>query len=165
MRRLAAVLVLVVAAWAAWAWWRSDERRIAARWKGALVAFEKSGQEDQLTAFGKVRDIVSLFAPGFVISARPYEGTIADGQQLAAVVARYRDSARRIQVSDADREIALFENRTAEMTAVVQIDGERGSGPGRERFRVRAAWREDDGLWRIQELEIVEVLEDRGLLF
>ena len=49
------------------------------------------------------------------------------------------------------------------MSAIVLITGERGGGPGRERFRVRVAWREDEGIWRIQELEIVEVLEDRGL--
>jgi len=163
MKRWLAAGLLVVAAWAAWGWWRSDERRIASRWKGALAAFEKSGAEDQLTAFAKVRDIVALFSPGFVVSARPYEGSITDGQQLAGIVARYRESARRIAVSDAEREITLFGNRTAEMTAVVQIDGERGGGPGRERFRVRAGWREDGGVWRIQELEILEVLEDRGL--
>lgn len=115
-----------------------------------------------MTAFGKVRDVVALFAPGFAISARPYEGTITDAQQLAGIVHRYRDRASRIAVSDSDREIERFENRTAEMTAVVQVDGDRG-GPGRERFRVRVAWREDDGVWRVQELEIVEVLEDRGL--
>jgi len=165
VKRVVAALVVVVAAWAAWSWWRSDERRIAARWRGALDAFEKRGPEDQLTSFGKVRDVVALFAPGFAISARPYEGTITDTQQLAGIVHRYRDGAARISVSDADRDIELFENRTAEMTAVVQIDGDRGGGPGRERFRVRVAWREDDGVWRVQELEIVEVLEDRGLLF
>lgn len=162
MKRIVVALVVIVTVWAAWGWWRSDERRIASRWRGALDAFEKSGPEDPLTAFGKVRDVVALFAPGFAISARPYEGTITDAQQLAGIVHRYRDRASRIAVSDSDREIERFENRTAEMTAVVQVDGDRG-GPGRERFRVRVAWREDDGVWRVQELEIVEVLEDRGL--
>ncbi len=165
MKRVLTLAVAAIAAWALWSWWRGDERRIASRWEGALEAFEKSGPEDQLTALAKVRAIVALFAPGFSISARPYEETIADTQQLAAIVHRYRDRARRIVVSDADRDIELFENRTAELSAVVQIDGEESGGPGRERFRVRVAWREDEGVWRIQELEIVEVLADRGLLF
>ena len=82
-----------------------------------------------------------------------------------AVVDRYRASAERITVSDSEVEIQLRPNATADMTAVVEAVGLRPGGPGRERLRIRVAWREDDGVWRIQELEVLEVLDSSGLFF
>jgi hypothetical protein len=32
-------------------------------------------------------------------------------------------------------------------------------------LRIRVAWREDEGVWRIQELEVLEVLDSSGLFF
>ena len=81
------------------------------------------------------------------------------------VVDRYRGSAETIAVSDSDVELALRPNATADMTAVVEAVGLRPGGPGRERLRLRVAWREDEGEWRIQELEVVEVLDSSGLFF
>jgi hypothetical protein len=161
------VLVLVAAvAAAAFVWWRSDRRRLVARWTEAQELIEKSGPEGQLDAFARVRGVVGLFAPGFVVFARPYEGTISDAQQLAAILHAYRDSAERIEISDSERRIELHPERgTADLEATVDVIGLRGGSPGRERFRVRVAWREDGGVWRIQELEIVEVLETTGFFF
>ena len=158
------LLVAVLAA--GWLWWGSDRRRIHARFDRAEELFAKSGEESQLDAFARVRGIVALFAPGFVVMARPYEGTVTDAQQLAGLVASYRGSAQRIAVGDSGRELVLrAANGTAELTTTVTVDGVRGGGPGRERFRVRVAWRKDDGDWRIQELEILEVLDSSGLFF
>jgi hypothetical protein len=156
---VAAVLI------AGWVWWSSDARRLGARLAELEAAFEKDGPEDQLASFGKTRRIVELFAPGFLILARPYEGSISDRQQLAAIVQRYRDSARTIDVSSGSRETEVHSERgTAETTAVFSISGDRGGGgPGGERFRARIAWSRAEGEWRIQEVEILEVLE-RGLL-
>ena len=164
MRRALALAVLVAGLTAGWLWWGSDRRRIQARFDEAITLFEKSGAETQLEAFARVRGIVGLFAPGFVAMARPYEGTITDAQQLAGIVASYRASAERIAVADAGRELVLRpQNATAELTTTVTVDGVRDGGPGRERFRLRVAWREDAGVWRIQELEILEVLDGAGL--
>lgn len=158
-RLVAAALVLAVVA-GVWAWWTSDRRRLSARLDEIEALFEKDGAEDQLTSFGRTRQIVALFAPGFVASARPYEGTITDAQQLAAVVMRYRDGAERIEVGDSEREIELDATRgTAGTTAVFAVRGVRPGGPGSERFRARIAWIRTDGEWRIQEFEVLEVLE------
>jgi hypothetical protein len=158
---LAAAAILV----GGWLWWSSDARRVGARLAELQAAFEKDGPEDQLTSFGKTRRIVELFAPGFLILARPYEGSISDRQQLAAVVQRYRDSARTIDVASGSRETEVDSARgTAETTAVFSISGDRGGGgSGGERFRARIAWSRTEGEWRIQQIEILEVLE-RGLL-
>jgi hypothetical protein len=164
-KRLVVVAVLAVALIVLWSWWRSDRRRISARLDEIESLLDKSGAEDQLTAFGRTRRIVAAFAPGFVVLARPYEGSISDAQQLAAVIQRYRESSSRIEVGDSGRDTAIDSARgTAETTAVFRLAGERGSGPGTERFRARIAWVKSDGEWRIQEFEILEVLERGGLL-
>jgi len=162
--RLVALALLVLALVALLAWWTSDRRRLGARLAELEGLLEKSAPEDQLTAFGRTRRIVAAFAPGFVVSARPYEGTITDPQQLAGVVMSYRASSARIEIDDAERDLSIDGARgTAETTALFVLSGDRGNGPGRERFRARIAWVRLDGDWRVQEFEILEVLE-RGLL-
>jgi hypothetical protein len=163
--RLLLLAALVAAGVAIALWWGSDRRRILARFEVLQGAIEKSGPEGALDRLGHARAVSDLFADGFVILAQPYEGTIADRQQLMGVVDRYRGSAETIAVSDSDVVLALRPNATADMTAVVEAVGLRPGGPGRERLRLRVAWREDEGEWRIQELEVVEVLDSSGLFF
>ncbi|MBP1642972.1 MAG: hypothetical protein H6Q03_1641 [Acidobacteria bacterium] len=166
VKRIVAAVALLAVLAGTWAWWKSDRRRLGARLDEVEALFEKGGPEDQLTSFGRTRQIVALFAPGFVASARPYEGTITDSQQLAAVVMRYRDGAERIEVGDSERTIELDPARgTAGTTAVFAVRGERPGGPGGERFRARIAWVRVEGEWRIQEFEVLEVLEGSLLGF
>ncbi len=166
MRKVLPILLLLGLAAGLWHWWPSDRRRLGARFDEVLGRFEKRGDESQLEAFASVRGVVSTFAPGFVVMARPYGGTITDAQSLAAIIHSYRDSATRVQVSDSGREIEVQSARgTATMTSTVTVDGTRGGTPGRERLRVRISWRKDDGVWRIQELEILEVLDTTGIFF
>jgi len=165
VKKLLALGVAGAIAVGAWMWWTSDRRRLSARIDEMVELFEKSGPEDQLTAFGHTRQIVAMFAPGFVILARPYEGSIADRQQLAAVVQRYREGNTRIEIGDAERAISIDPERgTAETSAVFSLSGGRGVGGGVERFRARIAWVRLDGEWKIHEVEILEVLERGGLL-
>jgi hypothetical protein len=162
--RLIGLVLLVAAVIGIHVWWSSDRRRINARLAELEEMLGKSGAEDQLAAFGRTRHIVEQFAPGFVVSAKPYEGTITDLQQLAAVIMKYRESSGRIAVADSERDLAIDDARgTAETTALFVISGDRGGGPGRERFRARVDWVRIGGEWKIQEFEILEVLE-RGLL-
>jgi hypothetical protein len=166
VKKIVAVGAVVAVLAGLWAWWTSERRRLGARLDEIEALFEKSGPEDQLASFGRARRIVALFAPGFVASARPYEGSISDAQQLAAVVLRYRDGAERIEVGDREREVELDSARgTAATTAVFAVTGVRAGGPGGERFRARVAWIRIDGEWRIQEFEVLEVLEGSLLGF
>jgi hypothetical protein len=165
-RILLVVAAAALAAWAAYRLWPSEERRVAARWERAQELLEKNGTESQLDALARVRGLTEMFAPGFAVFAAPYEGTITDRQQLAAIVASYRAGARRIEISDSGRAIEVHSEReTADLTSTVDVVGLRAGGPGRERFRIRVALRKDAGKWWIQELEILEVLETTGLLF
>lgn len=163
--RILAVVALVAALAALVHWWRSDRRRILGQFEALQSAIEKRGAEGALDRLGHARAVSQLFAEGFVILAQPYEGTIADRQQLMGIVDRYRGSAETIAVSDSEVEVTLRENATAELTAVVEAVGLRPGGPGRERLRLRLAWRKDEGVWRIQELEVLAVLDTSGLFF
>ena len=146
-------------------WWTGDRRRIAAQFEALQNALAKNGAEGTLDRISHAKGVAEIFADGFVVLAQPYEGTIEDRQQLMAIVDRYRQSADSISVSDSEVEVALRPNDTADLTAVVDAIGMRPGGPGRERLRIRAAWRKDDGTWRIQELEILEVLDSSGIFF
>lgn len=161
--RWAVVALLAAGVWAGFRWWSSEARRIGAALEALEEAAEMSGPESDLVRLAKARQLIERFAPGFVVFARPYEGTITDPQQLAAVVDRYRATASRVALADRDRRLEVRDNGTAEMVCVLQIDGLRDVGPGRETMRVRIGWRKEAGEWLIQELEILEVLETSGL--
>lgn len=149
MKRIALIVATAIALVVLWSWWTSDRRRLAARLDEIEELFEKSRAEDQLTSFGKTRAIVELFAPGFVV--------------LAGIVQRYRDGSERIEISDSERRFEIDAERgVAESAALFAVAG--GAGGGGERFRARIAWARIDGEWRIQEFEIVEVLEPGGRL-
>ncbi|MFN7940520.1 MAG: hypothetical protein U0X73_02905 [Thermoanaerobaculia bacterium] len=163
--RLLAVALAALVVFLAWRWWGSEERRLWSRLGELESAFAKSGEERQLAAAARTKSVVDLFAPGFSISAAPYEGRIEDREQLAGIVYRYRQGATRIAVSDGERELEIRANGSAEMRCVITVRGDGASGPGVERFRVRFAWRLDGGVWRISEVEILERLESSGLGF
>jgi hypothetical protein len=163
--RLLVSVALLAAIAAVALWWTSDRRRVLAQFEALQSAIEKSGGEGTLDRVSHARAVSELFADGFVILAEPYEGTIEDRQQLMAIVDRYRESAQTIAVSDSEVEVELRPNDTADLRAVVEAVGMRPGGPGRERLRLRIAWRQDEGTWRIQELEVLEVLDTSGLFF
>jgi hypothetical protein len=163
--RAVAILALAAILAGLGLWWTSDRRRVLAAFEALQEQLEKRGPEGALDRLSHARAVSELFADGFLILAQPFEERIDDRQQLMAIVDRYRESAERITVSDSDVELTLRANATAELTATLEAVGVRADGPGRERLRMRFAWREDGGDWRIQELELLEVLDSSGLFF
>ena len=163
--RILGLFVLAATLAALFLWWTSDRRLVLQAFEELQRQLGKSAPEGTLDRLAHARGVAAVFADGFLILAQPYEGSIEDRQQLMAIVDRYRESAERITVSDSDVEITLRPNATADMTSVVEAVGDRPGGPGRERLRIRVAWRKDAGEWRIQELEVLEVLDRSGLFF
>lgn len=161
-RRLgwAAAVAVAVALLFAWRWWESDERRIHRAFDGLLASVERAGEETTLERLGHARDFAGRFANGFLVSARPYEGTITDRQQLMAIVDGYRAAAQRVRASGGERTLELRTNGTADIYSVITLDDGRA---GRERFRVRISWIREDGEWKVFEAEILERIETSGL--
>jgi hypothetical protein len=146
-----------------WRWWASPQRRLDRAFDALLASVAKSGPENQLDRLAHARDFAARFARAFVVAAKPYSGTITDRQQLMGVLDGYRSGAERVSAVGADREWTIRGNGTADLYAIVELEGAYRDGPGRERFRVRISWVVEDGEWRIAEAEIIERLESSGL--
>lgn len=157
-RRLIALLLLAVVLVVSFVWWRSDRRRLASRLNEAIEQVSKEGPEDQLTTFGKMRRLVGLFAPGFVVLGGAYEGSISDAQQLAGVVASYRSTVSELRFVVRHRTLELDATRgTAQMLLTLDSISRGEGGPSHESYRFRIAWVRNDGEWWIQEVELLEV--------
>lgn len=119
----------------------------------------KEGPEEQIAAWGTAREVGSLFAPGFVVLAEPYEAKITDLRRLVSSVHRYRTTGRAVGLVIGDREIEIRDD-TAESTFVATVTLRReGRDPARESYRIVARWQREDGEWLIGHLALVEVLE------
>ena len=163
LRRWWLVGAIAVALIALLVYVRSDRRRVHRALDRAENLMEKAGAEDQLSAFGNTRKLVALFAPGFLVRARPYEGAITDLQQLAAVIHRYRSGATALRISDRERKLELNrELGIATLTFVADVDSDYGGSPGRASYRIRIDWVRHDGAWLIHDFELVEVLAGRS---
>jgi hypothetical protein len=148
------------------AWWQSDRRRIESRLDRLVRACEKEGPESALALFGRTETILDTLAPEIRVPAGPYAGALSEPREVVSAIHRYRATVERVRVRTSERrlEIARGGGR-AEMSALFEVSGERGGRPGRERFRARLFWIEEDGSWRIRELEILEVMERSGRAF
>ena len=87
--RAVVAAALLAAAAGAWTWWRSPERRLARRLDALVELLEKDGEEGSLPAAATARAAVDFFAPGFLVRARPYEGSLADPRELTGAVLRF----------------------------------------------------------------------------
>jgi hypothetical protein len=164
LRTVVAVVLLLAAGLAAWRHFTSPQRQVLRRLGALADLLAKDGPENQLTAAATARGVAGFFAPGFFVRADPYEGELADPQQLMGAVMRLRGPAQRLDVAFSDRDVRLDEvSRTAVVGFVGTVSLDRGAGQGRESWRVRTLWVEDDGEWRIAELELLEQIETGGL--
>lgn len=164
MKRWIAVFAVAGLALAAWLWLTSDRRRIERRLDALVAACEKSGPDSPLSLLGRTQTILESFAAGMLVRADPYGGSFRDARELAGLVHRYRASASRVEIAATDRDLLVRPNGTAELSVVFRIVGDRG-GPGTESFSARIFWVEEEGDWKIRELEVVERLERSGLFF
>ncbi len=165
-RWVIALLASTLLAAVVFTFWPSERRQLERRFSRLLELCEKSGEEPPLEAAARIRGFLEFWAPGFVASAQPYEDTLTDPQQLARVVAGYRSSAERIQISASQSSLHLHEvSKTAVLDTVITIDGLRSGSWGRERFRTRLGWRKIDGVWKIEEARVLEVIDTTGVFF
>jgi len=157
-RKTLLLLVLAAALLLLLGYWRSDRNVILRRLDRLEDLLAKGGPEDQLTAFGRAGQVSELFAPGFLVLARPYEGAIRDRQELARVVAGYRASVRTLRLVNRQRSVAVDSERgTARMRLKVEAWSDSGGGPSRQSYDFRIAWLKEAGTWLIQEVDLLEV--------
>ncbi|HNU82938.1 MAG TPA: hypothetical protein PKO05_05870 [Thermoanaerobaculia bacterium] len=164
LRRYLAPLLLVVAALLLLGYWRSDRNQILRQLDRVEELIAKTGPEDQLTAFGRVRKVTEMFAPGFLVLARPYESAISDPQELARVLAGYRAGLRTLRLVNRNRSVTIDKERgTARMRLQLEVWSSRGLEPSRESFDIRIGWLKESGTWWLREVELLSVDTDEWL--
>ncbi len=146
-------------------WLKSDRRRIEKALDRFERACEKEGPDSALSLLGRSQTIIKTFAPGFLVSARPYEVSISNAQELAGTIFRYRAMSERVRIRDSARTLSIRDNGTAEMTARLDVEGARSSGFGATTFDATIFWVEHEGEWKIREMQLVELVGASGPAF
>ncbi len=142
-------------------WWihRSSDRQQILRQLGKLEAkLEKEEQESDLVAMAQGREILELFANPFSLAARPYEGRLTTAQEFLIAWRRYRSLGESVRVEMATEELLLRDNGTASLVFQATVTVDFGDRTGRESYLVASAWVNGEPGWRIQDLEVLEVL-------
>lgn len=152
------VVAVLVAVLAVARWWTSDARRIGRKVDYLIECIEKSPGEGKLAAALKAEQLGGLFADAFVFRARPYDFETQDRQTLIRTVALYRLRSERIGAQVLARRLDIdAANRRATMTLTTRFTGGwRDLGNDALRFQIN--WREDDGEWQIDTVDLLEVV-------
>lgn len=157
---------ILVVAFAVWLYgqFNSDERRLRNRLDDLVELVEKDAPESDLVAANKGRQLGNLLSRDFEINLLPFNRQLRDRAELGRAMVGYRRSAERIAVTFRDVEIELQSAgiKRAQMAAVAAV---RGTVDGQRRsasYRFAFGWVEENGVWRIEQAELVEVIE--GLL-
>lgn len=159
-RRLAVVLALLVALVALWTWNNSDRRRIGRELDRLADLVSKSGSESALGGLNRARQITGLFATHFEVRAEQLRFSTRDRQQLAGFIHGYRKGSERIamRISDTSLSIAAELGR-ATQHASFQFTGSGPLGSPSETYRVQINWLKEDDRWRIDYVDLLEILD------
>lgn len=153
-------IAIVAAAVALFFYLRGDERRILRQLDRLEELMSKQGAEDQLASFVVVREVSSLFADGFVVRAKPWQGSLVGRKELTGALMRYRTAALVIEAEVGSRELEVDGDLgLATLVGDLQVVMDFGGRKGRERRQVRIEWVEEEGQWLVRE---VDLLEPRG---
>jgi hypothetical protein len=157
-RKVVLGVLLVAGSLAAWAWWNGDARRIERRVSYLLERVEKTPGENQLVGALKAEEAGRVFAYPFDFRARQFDFATRDRRELVRAIALYRLRSERIAAQVLDRRLDVATaDRRATMTLAVRFRGGWGS-PTNDAYRFRLGWREQEGEWRIDFVDLVEIM-------
>ncbi len=163
MRRLL-LLAALAAGLAAW-WWLGrggDERAIERQLERLVELAEKEPGETPLAGLERARAITGLFAARFELRARPFDFATRDRQELARAIASYRAGPERISSRVTDRELWLdAEARRAAMRVTIEFGEGLALTGNRDAYRFQIGWVEENGEWRIDLVDLIEIVEPR----
>lgn len=151
-------IVALIALLVGWNWWTSDARRIASRLSGLTEEVEKRPGEGQLAMALKSEQVASYFAEPFRFRALQFDFETDHRGTLVRSVAAYRLRSDRIAASVLHRELEIdAANRTAKMVLLVRFAGGFG-GSANEAYRFQLNWIEQQGLWKIDYADLIEIV-------
>lgn len=159
VRRLLVVVTILAAIAALWTWRNSDGRRIARELDQLTELVAKDGGESPLIGLARARQITGLFASHFEVRAEQLDFSTRDRQQLASFIHGYRRGAERIGVRVFDTSLSI-DPRLGRATqhASFRFTGRGPLGSSSETYRVQINWLEEDGEWRIDWVDLLEIV-------
>ncbi|MGH9464008.1 MAG: hypothetical protein ACRD0X_00055, partial [Thermoanaerobaculia bacterium] len=123
---------------------------------------EKEPGETRLAGLERAGSMVELFAAQFEFRARPFDFATRDRRELARAIASYRSGSERIGSRVYDRDLWIDGDARR---AAMRLTAEFGEGLAltgdRDAYRFQIGWVEENGEWRIDLVDLVEVVPPR----
>jgi len=153
--------VLLVGGWLTVKWWASPERRIDRNIEQMRKLVSKAPGESDIVALGKARKISEMFADSFEFRAEAFEFYTRDRQRLAAGVHQFRSFSQAIAMRVRDQDSTVDrEQRRASTYLIADFVTSAKDVTGREAYRFRIDWVEQADDWKIDFVELLEILEE-----
>ena len=159
-RRLVLTLAILAALAAWWIWRDSPSREIARRLAELEELVEKSGPESSIDSLANARAITLLFAPHFEVRAEQLGFSTRDRQQLAGFIHGHRSTSNSIDMRIAAGALSFLpEHGRATQEATFHFLSGGPLGSGSERYRVQINWLDGDDGWRMDYVDLIEIVE------
>jgi hypothetical protein len=153
------VLVLVVLG-IFWVSRSGDQKAIERQLNELTDLVSKDGAETQLAGLNQARLITELFASSFEVRAEQLRFSTRDRREIAGFIHGYRRSSDRITMRTSDKALDIDEtSRRATHRVNFQFNGGGPMGSPSERYRVQINWLEEEGEWKIDYIDLIEILE------
>lgn len=161
LQAIVALVALLIGGWLAVRWWVSPQRQVNRNIKEIQKLVSKIPGESDLVALGKARRISEMFADNFEFRAEGFDFYTRDRQRLAAGVHQYRGFSQAISMRVRQKELTVDrEHRRASSYLTAEFVTKARDITGREAYRFRIDWVEQEGGWRIDYVELLEILEE-----
>jgi hypothetical protein len=163
-RRLALV-VLALAAVVFWITRSGDRQQIERQLDELSELVSKDGTETPLAGLNRARLVTEHFASHFEVRAQQLRFSSRDKRELTGFIHGYRRGSERINMSASVQALDIDEeNRRATHRVDFQFTGGGPLGAPSERYRVQINWLEEEGQWKIDYIDLIEILEDHNHL-
>lgn len=164
--RVGLVTLAAVALFVFWITRSSDQRRIERRLGTLQDLVAKNGEESQLVGLNRARQIVGLFAANFEVRAEQLRFSTRDRRELTGFIHSYRNGRDRVTMRTSTESLSIGEaNRRATQHVEFRFTGGGPLGASSERYRVQINWVEQENEWRIDYIDLIEILEGDALAF
>jgi hypothetical protein len=161
LRATTAVVLLLLGGWLLERWWVSPERRINRSIKRLQQLVSKTPGESDLVALGKARQVSEMFAESFEFRAEGFDFYTRDRQRLAAGVHRYRSLSEAISMRVREKQLTVDgQQRRATSFITADFVTRARDISGREAYRFQVDWVEQGDDWKIDFVELLEILEE-----
>jgi hypothetical protein len=158
-RRLMILVAVLVAVASFWTWNNSASRQITRELSRLAELVSKSGNESGLIGLARARDITELFATDFEVRAEQLGFATRDRQRLIGFIHGYRRGPERIGMRIFDTSLTLDTGiGRATQQASFQFTGRGPLGAPSETYRVQINWVEQDGRWKIDYVDLIEIV-------